>query len=43
MLKEGVAKLHTVHEAQAPAAPVVPLSTANPGEARQCVSVRVNV
>jgi hypothetical protein len=28
MLKEGAAKLHTLHEAQAPAAPVIPLTKA---------------
>ena len=28
MLKEGAAKLQTLHEAQAPATPVIPLTTA---------------
>ena len=28
MLKEGAAKLHTLHEAHAPGAPVIPLTTA---------------
>ncbi len=42
MLKEGAAKLHTLHEAQAPAAPVIPLTKATCTKRVSSSTVRVS-
>jgi len=42
MLKEGAAKLQTLHEAQAPAAPVIPLTTATRTKHVSSSTVRVS-
>jgi hypothetical protein len=42
MLKEGAAKLQTLHEAHTPAAPVIPLTTATGTKRVSSSTVRVN-